>query len=305
MKWFHLNCSDTSNEDVKFHNAHPDAIWLCPACDVTNFASSFFYSSSDHFSSFDLSNPFESLSSSDESNNDAVDPPLCRLNIKPKKDDHRNKIVTPTKLIRCGSMWKCSNQAVNRTTAPITIKRADDGWTVVSKPGKPNVDSANSTIKPNTVVSPITIKRADDGWTVASNPGKPNVASNNTIKSTTSVAPITIMRVDDGWKVAKPTTTSIFVNDDVPHPPSRNKHKHQTSHQDAKKATDHLASLKVTSINCQSIKGKAAVITALIETEQPDILIGTESWLDNSILTSEILTSGKTEIYMVVVYLLR
>ena len=49
-----------------------------------------------------------------------------------------------------------------------------------------------------------------------------------------------------------------------------------------------LANLKVTIVNCRSIKGKADLITTFIEIEQPDILIGTESWLDENILTPEI-----------------
>lgn len=61
--WFHLNCSNVSNDIFGFHSKNPNAIWLCPLCDVINLASSFFDSSSDLTSMLNLSNSFESLTS--------------------------------------------------------------------------------------------------------------------------------------------------------------------------------------------------------------------------------------------------
>ena len=47
-------------------------------------------------------------------------------------------------------------------------------------------------------------------------------------------------------------------------------------------------SIKMAIVNCRSIKGKSSLLTAFIETEEPDILIGNESWLDPSICSAEI-----------------
>ena len=49
-----------------------------------------------------------------------------------------------------------------------------------------------------------------------------------------------------------------------------------------------ISTMKVAVVNCRSIKGKIPLFHAFIETENPDILIGTESWLNESIQTSEI-----------------
>ena len=73
--WFHINCSNTSNEEMSFHNKHPNAVWLCPACDINFFTSAFFDSASDLANSIDVSNPLESLSSSDEGVSDPVETP--------------------------------------------------------------------------------------------------------------------------------------------------------------------------------------------------------------------------------------
>lgn len=60
--WFHLNYSNVSNDTLGFHLKNPNAIWLCPLCDVINLASSFL-DSSDLTSMLNLSNSFESLTS--------------------------------------------------------------------------------------------------------------------------------------------------------------------------------------------------------------------------------------------------
>ena len=67
--------SNTSNEEMSFHNKHPNAVWLCPACDINFFTSAFFDSASDLANSIDVSNPLESLSASDEGVSDPVETP--------------------------------------------------------------------------------------------------------------------------------------------------------------------------------------------------------------------------------------
>ena len=52
-------------------------------------------------------------------------------------------------------------------------------------------------------------------------------------------------------------------------------------------------------VNFQSIKNKSAELAVCAELEQPDIIIGTETWIDNSIsnsINSEILPNGYTAV---------
>ena len=50
--------------------------------------------------------------------------------------------------------------------------------------------------------------------------------------------------------------------------------------------------LRVLNINFQSIKMKQCRLSNVLESVKPDIVIGTETWLDNSIKDSEIFPSG-------------
>ena len=89
-EWFHFDCSNTTDTVLEFHKEHPDSVWLCPACDITNFSNSFFDSSFDHPLGLEVSNQFESLSSSsDDPDSDLIQP-----------------ILTPIKLVRRGNTWK-------------------------------------------------------------------------------------------------------------------------------------------------------------------------------------------------------
>ena len=50
--------------------------------------------------------------------------------------------------------------------------------------------------------------------------------------------------------------------------------------------------LKLMNINFQSIRNKIPAFQALIEKEKPDVIFGTETWLDNSVYCNEILPSN-------------
>lgn len=49
-----------------------------------------------------------------------------------------------------------------------------------------------------------------------------------------------------------------------------------------------LSNLKIININCQSVSAKLPLFEAMLSTEDPDIVVGTESWLKNSVSTGEI-----------------
>ena len=50
--------------------------------------------------------------------------------------------------------------------------------------------------------------------------------------------------------------------------------------------------LRILNINFQSIKRKQHLLTNLIDSTKPDIIFGTETWIDNSIKDSQIFPSG-------------
>jgi len=47
--------------------------------------------------------------------------------------------------------------------------------------------------------------------------------------------------------------------------------------------------IRILNINFQSLRMKGNLLEALIESSKPDIILGTEIWLDSSIKSSEIL----------------
>ncbi|KAJ8017921.1 Pygopus-like 1 [Holothuria leucospilota] len=49
-----------------------------------------------------------------------------------------------------------------------------------------------------------------------------------------------------------------------------------------------LKKLKIINVNCQSIRAKLPSFEVMLATEDPDIVIGTESWLNDSIATGEV-----------------
>lgn len=56
------------------------------------------------------------------------------------------------------------------------------------------------------------------------------------------------------------------------------------------KAKDHK--LKIININCQSVRAKLASFLEIIDVEDPDIVVGTESWLNSNITSGEIFPSN-------------
>lgn len=55
-----------------------------------------------------------------------------------------------------------------------------------------------------------------------------------------------------------------------------------------------LAKLKFINVNCQSVRAKGELLLNLFDSEAPDILIGTESWLNSDINSSEYLPESYT-----------
>ena len=52
--------------------------------------------------------------------------------------------------------------------------------------------------------------------------------------------------------------------------------------------------LKIAIINCQSVRNTVPELETLLETSQPDVVIGTESWLTDDVGTAEIFPSDYT-----------
>nr|XP_054755228.1 uncharacterized protein LOC129261189 [Lytechinus pictus] len=53
-----------------------------------------------------------------------------------------------------------------------------------------------------------------------------------------------------------------------------------------------MRSLNIAVVNCRSVRRKAAVLSAFIESKKPDIILGTESWLEQDINSAEIFPSN-------------
>ena len=58
-----------------------------------------------------------------------------------------------------------------------------------------------------------------------------------------------------------------------------------------RKAHHQQEPLKILHLNCQSVKAKLANFQAILDEEDPDIVVGTESWLNKNIATGEIFPS--------------
>ena len=55
--------------------------------------------------------------------------------------------------------------------------------------------------------------------------------------------------------------------------------------------------LRIISLNFQSIKNKKPELDLLLDTTKPDIIIGTETWLDSSISSSEYFPASRCTVY--------
>ena len=77
-------------------------------------------------------------------------------------------------------------------------------------------------------------------------------------------------------------------------------HSHTTStpRKVAPKKNQSQPKLKILNLNCQSIVNKVQEFWALVETEKPDIVVGTESWLHPGISDSEVFPPGYTSFRM-------
>ena len=76
--------------------------------------------------------------------------------------------------------------------------------------------------------------------------------------------------------------------------PSNNIRPIHASTPDRKKnrRTKENAPLRILNVNFQSIKGKQCQVRNLIDSTNPDILFGTETWIDSNIKDSQIFPSG-------------
>src|SRR5207245_10553521 len=61
-----------------------------------------------------------------------------------------------------------------------------------------------------------------------------------------------------------------------------------------KQSAKPASKLKILNINCRSICNKVTEFECLLDSTSADIVIGTESWLDHSILSSEIFPKNMT-----------
>ena len=68
------------------------------------------------------------------------------------------------------------------------------------------------------------------------------------------------------------------------------KHKNKTP----EKTNKHRGPLRTLVINCQSLRSKREALATCIDTHQPHVVIGTESWLDGTILSSEVFPANFT-----------
>lgn len=89
--------------------------------------------------------------------------------------------------------------------------------------------------------------------------------------------------------------TSVLSDTSLASPtPSNNIRPIHASTPDRKKnrRTKENAPLGILNVNFQSIKGKQGQVRNLIDSTNPDIIFGTETWIDSNIKDSQIFHSG-------------
>ena len=137
-----------------------------------------------------------------------------------------------------------------------------------------NLTSRNPVATP--VVPPTRLKKSTDGWKVVSKNDKhrgqyDNLSSKNTSTITPCINVPTFSNKDQpASKHQNGTASTISLK------PPRSNMKTSGSR------------LDISVINCFSAKGKVAVLEAFIHEQHSDILSGTDSWLNDSIASTEI-----------------
>ena len=123
---------------MNYHANHPKAVWLCPACEIVNFTSSYFDSSA---SSLDLSNPFESLSSlGDSFINES----------RPTPNDQPQPLTSsPIRKVPPVVLKKKDNNWEVKKVPCVILKKDNNNWTIVNKSGRSNPPSAQTSSGPS------------------------------------------------------------------------------------------------------------------------------------------------------------
>ena len=131
-------------------------------------------------------------------------------------------------------------------------------------------------------VEPITLKSKDNNWTIVNKKGCSNPSCNLTspgLKTQPAVSESVEINRSEERKQQKPvqkaSTTSSSKRNTRP----------------KEKPKQRFQKLTIATVNFQSIKGKVAAFAAFLSENSPDIILGSESWLDGTIATAEIFPS--------------
>ena len=127
--------------------------------------------------------------------------------------------------------------------------------------------------------------------------GLPNFSStifNQSIPSSLSANFLSVLSCNSpGEPFATSSPKSIHSHSSLYHHNSTTHHGYHTN----RKCKTVNRPLRIISLNFQSIKNKKPELDLLLDTTKPDVIIGTETWLDSSISSSEYFPASRYNVY--------
>lgn len=263
--WTHTKCGDISEAEYTALTELDDFAWFCPACDVVNFSESFFT-----FDMRECSNQFEVLGDSFVGKILANES-ILNMSTKGTKIDTNDTHTG----IKTNSGKKKKGTFKNIKQKQTTYSHTGEMDTYQNK----QINSHNIT---NSCITHTSMH------SIYTNPlTSQNNLHDNSKKIHTSVKDTGLAAHQDNYVNSKINHTGE--QDNVPpvnHKAHGNNKKNHTGDKDSHQGAH--GTLKILNINFQSLKGKVPELQELLEAEKPDILIGTETWLNSDVKSCEI-----------------